>query len=70
MIVKPSMEYHTNIQDRLCVTLHNWDTQESIDGYTVDEINELIENLQTAKQHILNSDEHQGVLFEGDNNES
>jgi len=69
--LQPLMNFYENTDGRLCVTLWGWDTQESFDGYTVEDIDDLIDGLQEAKKFILNNDDSQGEFeFEGENDES
>ena len=69
--MEPLMNFHPNSEDRLCVTLWGWDTQESFDGYTTEDIDALIESLQEAKEFILNNDDNQGEFnFKGDDDDS
>ena len=68
---QPLMNFYENVEGKLCVALWGWDTQESFDGYTTEDIDSLIESLQVAKEFILNNDENQGQFnFQGDEDES
>jgi len=61
----PKIEYHENEKGELRVTLHEWDTIESVDGYSVEEIDHLVNSLTKAKEHLINnSDSNQGKLFD------
>ncbi len=57
---QPLMNFYENADGKLCVALWGWDTKESFDGYTTEDIDELIEGLKEAKKFILNSDDDQG----------
>ena len=67
----PMMNFFPNEYGQMCLALWGWDTQESVDGYTLEEIDDLIQSLEDAKKHLINiSDGSQGTLFdEGDNDD-
>ncbi len=65
--MQPLLHFHPNSEDQMCVTLWGWDTQESFDGYTPEDITDLIASLQEAREYLLNIDVNQGEFnFEGD----
>jgi len=65
--MQPLLHFHPNSEDQMCVTLWGWDTQESFDGYTPEDITDLIVSLQEARDYLLNMDVNQGEFnFEGD----
>jgi hypothetical protein len=69
--MQPLLNFHPNGDDQMCLTLWGWDTQESADGYTLDDITDMIASLRTAKEYLLNIDSNQGELnFEGDDDDS
>jgi len=62
------IEFHPNGYGDLCATLRGWDTTESVDGYTIGEIDLLIESLHEARTFILNNnvnDAQETFNFEG-----
>ena len=56
----PVMNFYENEDGNLRLALWGWDTQESVDGYGIEEIDQLIESLNDAKEHIINNNEAQG----------
>lgn len=65
--MQPLLHFHPNSEDQMCVTLWGWDTQESFDGYTPEDITDLIVSLQEARDYLLNMDVNQGEFdFEGE----
>lgn len=69
--LQPVMNFFPNDNGKLCVTLWGWDTRESINGYTIEDIDALIESLQDAKNFIINNNETQGTFLftEGDSDD-
>jgi len=58
--MQPLLNFHPNSDEQMCVTLWGWDTQESFDGYTPEDITDLITSLQEARDFLLNNDVKQG----------
>ena len=56
----PDMAFHLNLQNKLCLCLRGWDTPESVDGFTIEEIDILMEMLKEAKT-IIERDQDKAV---------
>jgi hypothetical protein len=52
----PDMAFHLNLNDKLCLCLRGWDTPESVEGFTFEEIGMLIEMLNDAKKIIIDKE--------------
>jgi len=50
---KPTIDVVETPNEGYLACLYNWDIEEKMDGFTVDEINELITGLITVRNHIV-----------------
>lgn len=62
---KPRVFIQNNSDDKMIFCLHDWDTQESEEGWSRAELEELISTLQTAleKSKYINTNESTEFLF-------
>jgi len=62
---KPRVFIQHNSKGKIIFCLHEWDTQESEEGWSQNELEELISSLQTAleKSKYINTNESTEFLF-------
>ena len=64
--INPYISFSKNHDGKVCLNFHHFNVDEMIDGYTIEQSEELMNTIAVAKQYAIDMrmDESQNLLFE------